>query len=94
MRLFGVGLPGAAFSERKRREIVDKPNRFRLHPDVRAALFLAGTIAFFAVFAIPMGLGNAINTLMNTAYRILMETVFYIMAIAVIAGTPKAMPRR
>ena len=65
---------------------MDKPNRFRLHPDVRAALFLAGTIAFFAVFAIPMGLGNAINTLMNTAYRILMETVFYIMAIAVIAG--------
>ena len=65
---------------------MDKPNRFRLHPDVRAALFLAGTIAFFAVFAIPMGIGNAINTLMNTAYRILMETVFYIMAIAVIAG--------
>ncbi len=41
---------------------------------------------FFSIFSIPMGLGNALNTLMNTAYRILMDTVFYIMAIAVIAG--------
>ena len=33
-----------------------------------------------------MGLGNALNTLMNTAYDLLTGTVFYIMAIAVIAG--------
>ena len=33
-----------------------------------------------------MGLGNALNTLMNTAYQLLTGTVFYIMAIAVIAG--------
>ncbi|SHD77526.1 CD0519/CD1768 family membrane protein [Schnuerera ultunensis] len=33
-----------------------------------------------------MGLINAINTLLNTAYDLLMNTVFQIMAIAVIAG--------
>lgn len=33
-----------------------------------------------------MGLANFINTLINTSYDLLMNTVFYIMAIAVIAG--------
>ena len=33
-----------------------------------------------------MGLSNMINTIMNTAYSLLKETVFYIMAIAVLAG--------
>ncbi len=44
------------------------------------------TIGFFSVFAIPMGLANALNTMMNTAYSLLIDTCFYIMAIAVIAG--------
>ena len=43
-------------------------------------------IGFFAVFAVPMGIVNMMNTLMNTAFDLLMNTVFYIMAIAVIAG--------
>ena len=38
------------------------------------------------IFSIPMGLGNMLNTMMNTAYRLLMDTAFYIMAIAVLAG--------
>ena len=33
-----------------------------------------------------MGIANMMNTLMNTAYALLMDTVFYIMAISVIAG--------
>ncbi len=49
-------------------------------------LFLIVFLLFFSLFVVPMGLGQAINTLMNTAYHILMNTVFYIMAIAVIAG--------
>lgn len=44
------------------------------------------TIGFFSLFAIPMGLANAMNTMMNTAYALLIDTCFYIMAIAVIAG--------
>ena len=52
----------------------------------KAVVCLLCFIAFFSIFAIPMGLGNALNTLMNTAYNLLTGTVFYIMAIAVIAG--------
>lgn len=48
--------------------------------------FLIVFLLLFSLFVIPMGLGQAMNTLMNTAYHILMNTVFYIMAIAVIAG--------
>ena len=46
-------------------------------------------IVFFVVFGylgITMGLANMMNTLMNTAYALLLDTVFYIMAISVIAG--------
>ena len=53
---------------------------------VKAAICLGCFILFFSIFAIPMGLGNALNTIMNTAYELLTGTVFYIMAIAVIAG--------
>ena len=53
---------------------------------VKAVVCLAVFLLFFSMFAIPMGLGNALNTLMNTAYGLLTGTVFYIMAIAVIAG--------
>ncbi|MBO4419050.1 MAG: hypothetical protein J5789_04425 [Oscillospiraceae bacterium] len=52
----------------------------------KAIICLACFIGFFCVFAIPMGLGNALNTMMNTAYNLLTDTVFFIMAIAVIAG--------
>jgi len=46
-------------------------------------------VVFFGLFgslASIMGLSNMMNTLMNTAYALLMDTVFYIMAISVIAG--------
>lgn len=51
-----------------------------------AIICLLAIIAFFVIFAIPMGVGQSLNTLMNTAYHVLMNTVFYLMAIAVIAG--------
>ena len=57
-----------------------------LWTDVKSFLFLLAFLGVFCVFAIPMGLGNALNTLMNTAYELLIGTVFKIMAIAVIAG--------
>lgn len=49
-------------------------------------IFFAAFLAFFGVIAGRMGLVNMINTLMNTAYQLLLDTVFYIMAIAVLAG--------
>ena len=43
-------------------------------------------IGVFVLFGIPMGLSNMFSTLMNTAFDILVNTCFYIMAIAVLMG--------
>ena len=62
------------------------PVRAKRRKTIGAIICLLAIIAFFVIFAIPMGLGQSLNTLMNTAYHVLMNTVFYLMAIAVIAG--------
>jgi hypothetical protein len=62
------------------------PVRERRKKTVVAIICLLSIVAFFVIFAIPMGVGQSLNTLMNTAYHVLMNTVFYLMAIAVIAG--------
>ncbi|MBC8531243.1 CD0519/CD1768 family membrane protein [Gehongia tenuis] len=49
-------------------------------------VFLIALLGFFTWLGIEMGVVNLFNTLMNTAYRLLMDTVFYIMTIAVLAG--------
>lgn len=46
-------------------------------------------LIFFAIFGSMgsrMGVPNMLNTLMHTAYSLLMETVFYLMAIIVLTG--------
>ena len=43
-------------------------------------------IAFFAFFVSRMGLANTLNTIMNTAYRLLIDTVLYITAVCVMMG--------
>lgn len=48
--------------------------------------FLIIFFGFFVGLSIPMGLPNMLNTFMNTAYHLLLETVFYIMAITVMTG--------
>ena len=51
-------------------------------------------IVFFGLFVAlgsVMGAANMLNTLMNTAYQLLLDTVFYIMAIAVVAGAVSAL---
>ena len=62
------------------------PAREKRKKTILAVVCLLAIIAFFTIFAIPMGLANAINTLMKTAFDLLLNTVFYIMALAVIAG--------
>lgn len=49
-------------------------------------VFLAIFLGIFGGMGIKMGGVNMLNTLMNTGYKLLLETVFYIMAIAVLAG--------
>ena len=53
-----------------------------LEPTVFTAVFLL----IFGSVGHKMGLVNMLSTLMNTAYDLLINTVFYIMAIAVLAG--------
>jgi hypothetical protein len=53
---------------------------------LEAFVFLALFLGGFTLLGMKMGLTNMLNTMMNTGYQLLMETVFYIMAIAVLAG--------
>ena len=69
----------------------------RLYPgqkkvlDKEVFVFLAVFLLFFVYLGSRMGVANMLNTLMNTAYKLLMETVLYIMAIAVLAGAISAL---
>jgi len=47
---------------------------------------LAVFFLFFGILSNKMGLVNMLNTMMNTAFDLLLNTVFYIMAVAVLAG--------
>lgn len=58
---------------------------------LKPVIFLAIFAAFFYLFASKMGLGNMLNTMMQTAYSLLMDTCLYIMAIAVLAGAIAAL---
>lgn len=49
-------------------------------------IFLLVLIGIFGVLGTYMGGVNLVNTMMNTAFRLLTDTVWYIMAIAVLAG--------
>lgn len=54
-------------------------------------MFIAVFLAFFAVFVLKMGLMNTLNTLMNTAYALLIDTVLYLTAICVLMGAVSAL---
>lgn len=53
---------------------------------IESFIFLIIFFGLFGYLAAKMGISNMMNTLMNTAYALLMDTVFYIMAISVLAG--------
>lgn len=54
-------------------------------------VFLGLAALFFGCLGSKMGAVNMLNTMMNTAADLLLNTVFYIMAIAVIAGSISAL---
>ena len=60
--------------------------RFKKAVSAEAFIFLVIFLAIFGGLAAVMGGANMLQTLMNTAYALLIETVFNIMAIAVMAG--------
>ncbi len=72
-------------------------NSSKIYPDQKKVLdkevfvFLALFLTFFVYLGSVMGVTPMLNTLMNTAFTLLMETVFYILAIAVLAGAISAL---
>ncbi len=63
-----------------------KPVSYKKELGPETFVFPVIFIGIFVVFAWQMGLANALNTMMNTAYRLLIDTVLYITAICVIMG--------
>lgn len=49
-------------------------------------VFLVVLLLFFGYLSYKMGLANMMNTLMQTSYSLLLETVFFIMGITVLMG--------
>ncbi len=60
--------------------------KFLTRRRIEAAVFLVVFLGFFGFVGIRMGFPNMLNTLMQTSYSLLLETVFYIMAITVLSG--------
>ena len=66
--------------------IFKAPLKFTSKRSIEAIVFLILFIGFFWVLAYKMTLPHMLNTFMQTAYHLLLETVFYIMAICVLMG--------
>ena len=58
---------------------------------VEPLVFTFCLLGFFALFAIPMGMANMLNTMMETAYDLLLKTCFYLTAICVLTGALSAL---
>ena len=71
---------------KKIEEILKRPLRFTTKRSFEAIIFLIIFFAFFGLLAYKMTLPKMLNTFMQTAYHLLLETVFYIMAICVLMG--------
>ncbi|MBP5206765.1 MAG: hypothetical protein J6Z44_08255, partial [Bacteroidales bacterium] len=65
---------------------LENPIKFTSKRSIEALLFLILFIGFFGFLAYRMSLPMMLNTFMQTAYHLLLETVFYIMAICVLMG--------
>ena len=63
-----------------------KPLRFTTKRSFEAFIFLILFFGFFGLLAWKMTLPKMLNTFMQTSYHLLLETVFYIMAICVLMG--------
>ena len=79
--------------ERPVREKPRLPQKVLVKKELGLETFLFPVFFFglIALFAVQMGLANALNTMMNTAYRLLIDTVLYITAICVLMGAVSAL---
>ncbi len=75
-----------AFSRIERWFKLRNPLKFTSKRSIEAIIFLLLFVGFFGALAYKMTLPHMLNTFMQTAYHLLLETVFYIMAICVLMG--------
>ncbi len=75
----------------KRKEKTTLPPGVKKAVGPEVFVFLVIFLGIFVGLCSVMGTTNMFNTMMNTAYALLMDTVFYIMAIAVLAGAVSAL---
>ena len=71
---------------KKIEDLIKRPLKFTTKRSFEAIAFLIIFFAFFGILAYKMTLPKMLNTFMQTAYHLLLETVFYIMAICVLMG--------
>ena len=71
---------------KKFENLIKRPLRFTTKRSFEALVFLIVFFGFFGLLAYKMTLPMMLNTFMQTAYQLLLETVFYIMAICVLMG--------
>lgn len=71
--------------------VTNKIPRKKKALSVETLIFVGVAAAIFGSLGMKMGAVNLIKTIMNTSYDLLMNTVLYIMAIAVIAGALAAL---
>ena len=75
----------------RKKEKLENPLGLKKAVGTEVFIFLAIFLGFFIFLCSEMGTTNMFNTMMNTAYDLLLSTVFYIMAIAVLAGAISAL---
>ena len=69
-----------------RRIFMESKRRVKKAISLEGVIFFILFVGFFYCMGSKMGTVNMFNTLMKTAHQLLLNTVFFIMAIAVIAG--------
>ena len=60
--------------------------KFTTKRNIEALIFLVIFFAIFGYIANRMGMANMLNTIMQTSYRLLIDTCFYLMGITVLSG--------
>ena len=76
----------ARWAEKLFGTLFKNPLKFTSKRSIEALVFLILCVGFFWFLAYRMTLPHMLNTFMQTAYHLLLETVFYIMAICVLMG--------
>ena len=73
------------------RKKLEHPQGLKKAVGLEVFVFLLLFMGFFVALCTEMGTVNMFNTMMNTAFDLLLNTCFYIMAIAVLAGAISAL---